>query len=229
MLSFPMKYVVAAFFLASFAAHAAPIGYEDARHLLNRAGFGATDAEIRDYAPLERLEAVERLLAGSRREASIQPPAFVDEPFVPFYRLRQMSAEERKAAQRQTAQQGLELRAWWLREMLLTPSPLTERMTLFWHNHFATSQQKVRATQLMYRQNVLLRREALGNFATLLHEVAKNPAMLIYLDNAGSRGQAPNENFARGDGALHAGRGPLRGARREGSGARLHRLEPRAR
>ena len=197
MLSFPMKYLVAAFFLLSFAAHAAPIGYDGARHLLNRAGFGATDAEIRDYAPLERLEAVERLLAGARREASIQPPAFVNEPFVPFYRVRQMSAEERAAAQRHIVQQGLELRAWWLREMLLTPSPLTERMTLFWHNHFATSQQKVRSTQLMYRQNVLLRREALGNFATLLHEVGKDPAMLIYLDNAGSRRQAPNENFAR--------------------------------
>jgi uncharacterized protein (DUF1800 family) len=70
-------------------------------------------------------------------------------------------------------------------------------MTLFWHNHFATSQQKVRAGQLMYRQNVLLRSEALGNFAVLLHSVAKDPAMLIYLDNAGSRRQAPNENFAR--------------------------------
>jgi len=70
-------------------------------------------------------------------------------------------------------------------------------MTLFWHGHFATSQRKVRLGQLMYRQNVLLRREALGNFATLLHAVAKDPAMLIYLDNAGSRREAPNENFAR--------------------------------
>jgi uncharacterized protein (DUF1800 family) len=81
--------------------------------------------------------------------------------------------------------------------MLASPSPLTERMTLFWHNHFATSQQKVRMGQLMYRQNVLLRREALGNFATLLHAVARDPAMLVYLDNAGSRAAAPNENFAR--------------------------------
>jgi hypothetical protein len=70
-------------------------------------------------------------------------------------------------------------------------------MTLFWHNHFATSQQKVRSLQLMYRQNALLRREALGNFATLLRGIAKDPAMLVYLDNAGNRRQAPNENFAR--------------------------------
>ena len=178
-------------------AHAGPMGYDDARHLLNRTGFGATDAEIRDYAALGREEAVDRLLAGARREASIRPPAFVDEPFVPFYKVRQMGAEERQAEQRKLMEQGFELRAWWLREMSLTPSPLTERMTLFWHNHFATAQQKVRHGQLMYRQNALLRSEALGNFATLLHAVAKDPAMLIYLDNAGSRRQAPNENFAR--------------------------------
>ncbi len=173
------------------------MGYDDARHLLNRAGFGATDAEIREYAALGREEAVDRLLAGARREASIRAPAFVDEPFVPFYKVRQMGVDERQAEQRKLMEQGFELRAWWLREMSLTPSPLTERMTLFWHNHFATAQQKVRHAQLMYRQNALLRSEALGNFATLLHGVAKDPAMLIYLDNAGSRRQAPNENFAR--------------------------------
>jgi uncharacterized protein (DUF1800 family) len=194
----PMRYLLAAAsFLVCATAHAAAIGYDGARHLLNRTGFGATDAQIREFSSLDRAQAVERLLVGARREASIQPPAFVTEPFEPFYRLRQMGDEERKAAQRRLFEQGFELRAWWLREMLLTPSPLTERMTLFWHNHFATSQQKVRSNRLMYRQNALLRREALGNFATLLHAVAKDPAMLVYLDNAGSRKQAPNENFAR--------------------------------
>jgi len=192
------KLFIAVVLLAACAfARAAAMGYDDARHLLNRTGFGATDAEIRAYAALGREEAVERLLAGARREASIRPPAFVDEPFVPFYKLRQMGAEQRQAEQRKLMEQGFELRAWWLREMSLGPSPLTERMTLFWHNHFATSQQKVRAGQLMYRQNALLRSEALGNFGRLLHAVAKDPAMLIYLDNARSRREAPNENFAR--------------------------------
>jgi uncharacterized protein (DUF1800 family) len=81
--------------------------------------------------------------------------------------------------------------------MAVTPSPFSERMTLFWHGHFATSQQKVRSVPLMYRQHELLRREALGSFRTLLHGIAKDPAMLVYLDNAGSRREAPNENFAR--------------------------------
>jgi uncharacterized protein (DUF1800 family) len=183
--------------LAASAASAAGIGYEGARHLLNRAGFGATDAEIAQFALLDREGAVDRLLAGARREAFTPPPDFVDEPFQPYYRLRGLTAEERMAAQRKLLQQSFELRAWWLREMIATPSPLTERMALFWHNHFATSQQKVRSVQLMYRQNQLLRREALGNFATLLRGIAKDPAMLVYLDNAGNRKQAPNENFAR--------------------------------
>ena len=99
--------------------------------------------------------------------------------------------------QRRNLEHAFQLREWWFREMLTTPSPLTEKMTLFWHNHFATSQQKVRFTPFMYRQNVLLRRNALGNFGTLLREIGRDPAMLIYLDGANSRKESPNENFAR--------------------------------
>ncbi len=183
--------------LLSVAAFARPIGYDGARHLLNRTGFGATDAEVREMAGLARAEAVERVLAGARREAALKPPALVDEAPLPFYKLRQMKIEDIQADTRRNFEQTLEVREWWMREMLSTASPVTERMTLFWHSHFATSQQKVRSAQLMYRQNALLRREALGNFGTLLHAVAKDPAMLVYLDNAGSRRQAPNENFAR--------------------------------
>ena len=181
----------------ALAAHAQKLGYDDARHLLNRTGFGATDAEVREFAALTREEAVDRLLAGARRESVTAPPDFVRDPIVPYRKVRDMSAEERMAFRRNLVRQGLELRAWWIGEMLATPSPLTERMTLFWHNHFATSQQKVRFPQLMYGQNVLLRREALGNFGTMLHAIAKDPAMLVWLDNARSRREAPNENFAR--------------------------------
>ncbi|HEX3099205.1 MAG TPA: DUF1800 domain-containing protein [Usitatibacter sp.] len=181
----------------SLAAQAEAIGYQGARHLLDRAGFGATDREVREYAALGRVEAVDRLLAGARREAVTPAPPFVAEPIVPAREMRALSVDERKDVNKHFVQEGLELRAWWLQEMLATPSPLTERMTLFWHNHFATSQRKVRQPQLLYRQNVLLRRQALGNFAVLLHQVAKDPAMLVYLDNARSRREAPNENFAR--------------------------------
>ena len=89
------------------------------------------------------------------------------------------------------------MRGWWLTEMLTTPSPLTEKMVLFWHNHFTSSLQKVRSPVLMYRQNLLLRRHALGYFGDMLHEVSKDPAMVVYLDNATNRKGHPNENFAR--------------------------------
>jgi uncharacterized protein (DUF1800 family) len=108
-----------------------------------------------------------------------------------------MGDEERKAFVRLQIERALELKAWWLAEMLATRSPLTERMTLFWHNHFTSSLQKVRSPPLIYRQNVLLRRHALGNFGELLHAMSRDPAMIVYLDSATNRRGQPNENFAR--------------------------------
>ena len=70
-------------------------------------------------------------------------------------------------------------------------------MVLFWHNHFTSSFQKVRYPPALFRQNALFRRQALGNFATLLKDVARDPAMLIYLDGMRSVARQPNENFAR--------------------------------
>ncbi len=183
--------------LVALPALAEPIGYDGARHLLSRTGFGVTDPEVRALSGLTRAEAVDRILGETRREAVQPPPAFMSIAAIPYESVRALTVEERLAWQRGNLEQGMQLREWWLREMLETPSPLTERMTLFWHNHFATSAQKVRIAHLLYRQNVLLRREALGNFGALLHGVTHDPAMLIYLDNAQSRRGAPNENFAR--------------------------------
>lgn len=174
----------------------APIGFEAARHLLGRTSFAAQPHEVATFAKLSRLEAVDRLLADTNSKASYPAPlwaAHFVRPFSP-----DMSQEDRQKAQRrEQVERGLELRAWWAAEMLTTTSPLTEKMTLFWHNHFATSQQKVRIASLMYRQNALLRRYSLGNFGALLREVSKDPAMLIYLDGAQNRKGMPNENFAR--------------------------------
>ena len=182
--------------LAAAPAWAAALGIDDARHLLNRTGFGATPAEIDAYARLTREQAADRLLGGAGRAAVTPPPAWTAEPFQPRG-YRGLSVEERRLAQRAMVQKAFELQSWWLGEMLATPSPLTERMTLFWHNHFVSSQAKVRSPQLMYSQNALLRREALGNFGELLHEVARDPAMVLYLDSASNRKGKPNENFAR--------------------------------
>ncbi len=183
----------------SLPAHAAgaPLGYDNARHLLNRTSFAASPNEIADFARLDREEAVDRLLAWTGRPAGTPPPAWTREPFESLRRFRRMSPEERKLAQREIFRKSFELQAWWLTEMLTSPSPLTEKMTLFWHSHFVSSLRKVRSPVLLYRQNALLRRHALGNFGELLHAVARDPAMVIYLDNASNRKGRPNENFAR--------------------------------
>jgi uncharacterized protein (DUF1800 family) len=191
-----MRHLALLAFALPLAAQAA-MGPDDARHLLNRAGFGAAPREIAEYAGLTRQQAVDRLLAGTRRTATTAAPEWVREPITPPRTLRSASQEERQAFLAQEIRRGFDLRAWWIGEMLATPSPLTERMTLFWHNHFVSSQQKVRHARLMYDQNALLRRHATDNFGELLHAVAKDPAMIVYLDSASNRKGKPNENFAR--------------------------------
>ncbi len=182
------------------AALAAPLlSYDDARHLLNRTGFGATEAEIQGFVGMTREEAAGKLLADTRTVAVTSAPAWTHDPGPLRYPRRgeNTSEMERKQFQQEQIREGLELRGWWVEEMIRTPSPLTERMTLFWHNHFVSGQQKVKLAQLMYRQNVTLRANALGRFGDLLHAVARDPAMVIYLDNAQNRKGTPNENFAR--------------------------------
>lgn len=91
----------------------------------------------------------------------------------------------------------LDLRQWWLERMMNGPAPLLEKMTLFWHGHFATSAQKVKDVYWMWLQNETLRHNALGNFATLTKKMSRDPAMMIYLDLQQSRKEHPNENWAR--------------------------------
>lgn len=89
------------------------------------------------------------------------------------------------------------LKAWWLLRMLRTPHPLREKLTLMWHNHFATSNAKVRNLEFMRRQNVQLLTLGYGHFAELLNAVARDPALLMWLDAPSNRKGRPNENLAR--------------------------------
>ena len=89
------------------------------------------------------------------------------------------------------------LRAWWLRRMILTPHPLLEKMTLFWHSHFATNNAKVKNARLMQRHVQLLRSQALNSFGVLLKGISRDPAMLISLGAEANRRARPNESFAR--------------------------------
>ena len=168
-----------------------------ARHFILRTGFAPTQVEVDAISGQSADAAVARLLAAAKASKTIHPaPGFVAlPPPIPYAFLK--TKEEQQAMRQQQQREGLDLKTWWMQEMIESPAPLQERMTLFWHNHFATSQQKVIRSQAMWNQHQLLRTHALGSFATLLHAVAKDPAMLVYLDGANSRREAPNENLAR--------------------------------
>lgn len=198
-----------------------------ARHLLERAGFGGTPAEVSRLAQMTAAEAVRYLVyfegASEPQSAPFAHSGIFDEgldPFPPsrpattklaeqtgealgikvkpggnrplqpivnkfFYWLRASRLETDRVAQ------------WWAERMLTSPRPLQEKMALFWHGHFATNEDKVRDYRKMLQQLELFRSEGLGNFGELLVAVAKNPAMLAFLDAGVNVKGAPNENFAR--------------------------------
>ncbi len=148
-----------------------------AAHLLRRAGFGGSPADVARLAALGAGGAVDALLHPSAPDA-----AFADYPE------SALLYDPKKA--RQTVQ------LWWLDRMLRTNRPLVEKMALFWHGHFATSMQKV-PPQHMARQIDLFRAQGLGRFPALLSAVTRDPAMLIWLDNRYNYKAHANENYAR--------------------------------
>lgn len=183
---------------------AAPVAWAldavDTRHLLDRTGFGARPADAARFAPLNREQAVASVL-DEQPGRFILPEWADDRPFPDYQWLRTLPEAERMAwsrdYNRQRNEWRVELKALWYRHMLAGDAPLTERMTLFWHNHFTSALRTVSPPQLMLRQHQLLRRHALGNYTDLLRAVVTDPAMLIYLDGRRNRKQRPNENFAR--------------------------------
>ncbi len=184
------------------SASATAMGFGEARHLLSRASFGATPADIHALESLDYAVAVDKLLATARPQASTPPPRWVNEGLASLR--QQQQASQKKSGdgkpvvvQRPLQEEGRELRNWWIEEMLVTDQPLVERMVMFWHNHFTSSLQKTRYPASLYWQNGLFRAQALGNFATLLKSVARDPAMLLYLDGVRNVSRQPNENFAR--------------------------------
>jgi uncharacterized protein (DUF1800 family) len=193
----PRLAILAVLSFSGFPSVAIAMDYNQARELLARTGFAARPAEIEALVHVDYARAVDQLLGSAGTVAETPPPAWINEPPPDFRQIRNMSQEERKQFRQLQRERGLELKGWWYTEMITTSSPLTEHMTLFWHNHFTSSLRKVKWPPFMYRQNILLRRYALGNFAELLHAIARDPAMILYLDSQTNRKDKPNENFAR--------------------------------
>ncbi len=188
--------------------------YWKAQHLLNRAGFGGTPGQVRALANLGLSGAVDYIVDYDKFDV---PPVEAGE-FDPdimrprtqaerqeLRRARQGGDEtvverfrqRRQARQRADRTQVAELRRWWLTRLIETDRPLQEKLALFWHGHFATNYRSIEDSYHMFMQNQLFRRQASGNFKTLVHQIIRDPAMLRYLNNNQNRREQPNENLAR--------------------------------
>jgi uncharacterized protein (DUF1800 family) len=150
----------------------------DIAHLLRRAGFGGTAAEINALATQDLPQVVDQLLNDS---GAPQPgkPGTVSDP--------------NKANWEQIQAMG----NWWFDHMASAPVPLLEKATLFWHGHITAGLEKVNESDYLWRMHATQRANALGNIRTMVQKCSIEPAMLVYLDNAYSRKGAPNQNFAR--------------------------------
>ncbi|MFQ5631657.1 MAG: DUF1800 family protein [bacterium] len=168
-------------------------GQAQAQHLLIRAAFGGTPAEIAAAGLATREEIVEKLLADVPMPDPPGPDDWVNEGYV----TRGLTTEQRRELQRLNRFRFSVLRSWWLELMANNPYSLREKMVVFWHGHFATEAQVVVVAQMLYKHNDMLRRNALGNFRTFLKEMWRDPAMLVYLNGVQNRVGNPNENFAR--------------------------------
>ncbi len=152
-------------------------------HLHRRAGFGATWAEVvRDLGDGPEIS-VGRLLAGKAREYAV-PEGF---------EATSALLADAAVASRDSGR----LKAWWVYRMAFGPDPLGERLTLTWHDHFATSNAKVDDLAAIRRQNDTFRRLARAPFGDLLNASIRDPALLAWLDAPANRKGHPNENLAR--------------------------------
>lgn len=151
---------------------------EKGAHLLRRFGLGASEAELDHYLKDGLNGAIDMLLEYDK----------VDEGFDV-----DVQSFQNQNGQLQPQVVGL----WWTLRLVATQRPLQEKMTVFWHDHFATSASKVQNGPTMHQHNEVLRANALGNFRTFLTDISKDAAMLFWLDNQFNVAGKPNENFAR--------------------------------
>jgi len=158
--------------------------YDDAAHLLRRMGFGGSPKQITALQAMGLSGAVDHLLNFQKVDNSaLNSLLDASFNFSHPYKFNDFNIDE--------------VKRWWFTRMIHTARPFEEKMTLFWHSHFATADSKVDNPIFMYLQNQTLRNLAVGRFDDLLLAVAQDPAMLVWLDGVTNVAGDPNENFAR--------------------------------
>jgi uncharacterized protein (DUF1800 family) len=172
-------------------------GWITTARVLRRTGFGTTGAQVDAVAGQNWSNYVDAALAA---DPAADPGAVATPmPTPPALRGpgKGASVADRKEFNQQLAGQMTELSDWWVRRMVAVRQPIHEKLTLLWHNHFATSAQKVRSASDMAAQNRKLRSLSLGDFRTLAYSMLTDAAMMHWLDAQTSTAKAPNENLAR--------------------------------
>ncbi len=165
--------------------------------VLRRAGFGVTGPEVDAVVSRDWPSYVDAMLGGNPDEdpgAAATPMPSLSEPRAPGKGAT--PAARQQYNQQMSEQQGV-LADWWLSRMVSVRQPVHEKLTLVWHNHFATSARKVRVAAYMAAQNQKLRTLSLGDFRALAFAMLTDAAMLRWLDGQSNTAQAPNENLAR--------------------------------
>ncbi len=163
--------------------------------VLRRVGFGATGAEI-DATP-DPVAYLRAALAGDPEADPGARATPVPQFATPAPPGRNATTQQRKQHNTEIAQQIDALTVWWIRRMAAVQVPVREKLTLLWHNHFATSASKVRSAAELAGQNRTLRTMSAGDFSQLAYAMLTDPAMLRWLDGNASTAKAPNENLSR--------------------------------
>lgn len=171
------------------------------QHLMWRAGFGPAVEQLADLSSYTPKQFYKALVKASEKKPEYIDVAddylkglFMGAEEIGRQQKKELPAAEKKMAQQKSREGVRNLNMYWMHEMVNTASQLREKMAFFWHGHFAC-----RNLNVFYQQGLLdvIRRNALGNFGTLLKEVSKSAAMLNFLNNQQNRKGHPNENFAR--------------------------------
>lgn len=169
------------------------------QHLLWRAAFGPMAENVNELADISQKElykVLEKTSSKKPAELNVATNTFdgLMKGLQDLGQMQKLTEDQKKQLRKQSVDDIKNLNLTWLGEMINSEAQLREKMSLFWHGHFAC-----RVVNIYFQQQLLnvIRQNALGNFGDLLREVSKSPAMLSFLNNQQNRKQHPNENFAR--------------------------------
>lgn len=189
-----MRFIV---FLLILSFSAFSLTLDESKHLLNRTSFGYTKNDLIKFQKFSKEEAIDFLIKKAKTNDIYRQPRNIKETSTFDGKFKELSKEEKKVLRKQRNKKMQEIRTWWFEMIFDSSFSFREKMTLFWHNHFTSEYKVVKSPYMMFEQNMLYRKNALGKFDELLYKSSTDMAMLVYLDSNSNKKSHPNENYAR--------------------------------